>query len=108
MTVPLLKQLVMEYNGIIHTASSTFFEKDIEELLGDEESEDDSIVFDTIDNQLNGVEDEMMLMLSNMSSKRKRITCNEVRNDKRKKKYDMKKLHFTDPFTMERKLVTYH
>ena len=55
MTVPLLKQLVMEYNGIIHTASSTFVEKDIEELLGDEESEDDSVVFDTIYDQLNGV-----------------------------------------------------
>ena len=38
----------MEYNEIKHTASSTFVEKDIEELLGDEESEDDSVAFDTI------------------------------------------------------------
>ena len=77
-------------------------------MLGDEESEDDSVVFGTIDNQLNGVEDEMMLLLSTMTSKRKRLTSNEDRNDKRRKKYDMKKLHFTDPFTMERKVFTYH
>ena len=98
----------MDSNNIINTAASMFVEKDIEELFGEEDVEDDIMDLDEIDDRLSGVEEEMMLLVSDMSSKRKRESRNEEHNAKRRKKYDMNFFYFTNPFMMERKVFTYY
>ena len=61
-----------------------------------------------MDDWLEAIEYKMCLLTSGMARKRRRTVESDtsIQNRKRRQTYDTKKLHFTNPFTMERKVYT--
>ena len=108
----LLSQLAHEYTDLINTATSTFSPKHINELDNDDEcnssnADDDE---DDFDDRLREVEDEIVMVMADISCKRVNPTSdynNSIKNKRRRIKYDLSKLHFTNPFTMQRQEYTF-
>ena len=113
--LPLLHQLAEEYNTAVNHALSSYVPKDLCSFEDDCDTTVDSTIIDgdhddrndnDLEYELEEIEDEIMMVLSSGSNKR-RIELPENKRRKKRKKYDMKKLHFTNPITMERSIFTF-
>ena len=65
---------------------------------------------DDFDDRLREVEDEIVMVMADISCKRVNPTSeynNCIKNKRRRIKYDRSKLHFTNPFTMQRQEYTF-
>ena len=106
--LPLLHHLASDYNEIINATNATFRPEEFRCVNGGDTTSysanhDDD---DEIDFELEEVEDQMLLLLS-FGSKKRKLDSIAHRPKKRKKKYDTKKMYFTNPFTMQREVFTF-
>jgi len=109
-TVDILCHLACEYNNIIFAASSNYIAREIESAeelrlpitVEENESEED------INTRIQAIEDETTSFMSLSSSKRRLESVHDSSpRNKKRGKYNTRKLMFTNPSTMEREVFTY-
>ena len=107
----LLHQFSLEYNNLINTEASNFAPQYFDEI-----GEDNNIIAsgdnsgeEEMDDRLETIKDEMCLLISGMSRKRRQTVKSDrfIQNRKRRQKYNTKNLHFTNLFTMERQVCIF-
>ena len=105
--LPLLHQLAEEYNTAVNHALSSYVPNNLSMFVdGDDDDSDDSDDDDELGYELEELEDEMIMMLS-FGLKKRRIELPDNQQQTKRQKYDTKKLHFTNPITMERSVFTF-
>ena len=109
-TDAIVHQLAIEYNTLIFTAASSQAQRDINSI-GESNSSTCSNVFeseDEIDDQLQEIEEEMIVLMAKSSRKRPNSYVDDsTRQGKKRGSYDMRRLYFTNPNTMEREVFTF-
>ena len=106
----LLYHLAAEYNNTIFTASTSYVPREIniaEELGIIVSTERDEL--DDMNARLEMIEDEMMIFMSagNLSAGKRRLESAINPRNRKRGKYDTRKLMFTNPSTMEREEYTF-
>ena len=109
-TDAIVHQLAIEYNTLIFTAASSQAQRDINSIR-ESNSLTCSNVFeseDEIDDQLQEIEEEMIVLMAKSSRKRPNSYVDDsTRQGKKRGSYDMRRLYFTNPNTMEREVFTF-
>ena len=107
-SLPLLHQLAMEYNELVISPMIPTAPPD-DDHGGADLSNLCSTVTDEADMEVEEVEMEMIGLLTIESSKRNFTDCSPINSQKGKKrgKYNMSKMVFTNPYTLERVKFTF-
>ena len=107
-TLPLLHSLASQYNQIISSADNCSVNRslpalgednDLAQAVHDDESD--------VERELEEVENEMSMLLL-LGSTTDDGQCSKPKVKKRRKKYDMRQLTFTNPHTGVREPYTFH
>ena len=105
----LVLMLAIEYNQLVNSSAILTTPPDVDDNSNSDMSNLCITIIDETDIELEEVETEMIVLLNSEPRKRKLSECTpgNQQKGKRRGKYNMSKLWFTDPFTIEWKKFTY-